>query len=531
MDALWILIAFVFGFVARQIGLPPLVGFLAAGFLLNRLNIEGGEAIENVADWGVYLLLFSIGLKLQIRSLLRPQIWAVATMHMGTTVIILSAAIAGLGVLGVGIFAGMDLTLTLLIAFALSFSSTVFAIKVFEDKGEMHNLHSQLSIGILIVQDVFAIVFMTLSAGKIPSAWAVLLLALPLLRPVLHGLMNRCGHGELLILLGLLFALGSADLFEAVKLKPDLGPLLFGVLVGQHPKSSELAKTLLGFKDLFLTGFFLSIGLSGSPTWSAVGIAGLLVLAVPLKAALFFWLLARFKMRARTATLTSFSLANYSEFGLIVCAAGVSAGWIGGEWLVIMAIAVSMTFVLASPLNAAAHAIYGRFESHLRPFERAERVADEEPIDLGDARIVVMGMGRVGTGAYDYLHERYGDCVLGIDAEGCTVQRQCSAGRTVIEGDATDSDLWLRITGGKVQIVMLAMTDHAANLDVVRRLKDSAYKGVVAASAKYDDELQELRDVGVDTAFNFYEEAGVGFAESVANKFGDTLERSESPGA
>ncbi len=85
--------------------------------------------------------------------------------------------------------------------------------------------------------------------------------------------------------------------------------------------------------------------------------AVLLVLVTPLKVALFFWLLVRLDLRARTSLLTSFSLANYSEFGLIVAAVGAKSGWIGNEWLVIIAIALSITFVLASPVDAAAHAL------------------------------------------------------------------------------------------------------------------------------------------------------------------------------
>ena len=116
-------------------------------------------------------------------------------------------------------------------------------------------------------------------------------------------------------------------------------------------------------------GFFLTIGLSETPSLAGLGIAALLVLLVPFKVALFFLLLTRFKLMARPATLSSLSLANYSEFGLIVGALGASNGWITAEWLVIFALAVSITFVLASPLNNAAHSIYARYDAFLKRFE------------------------------------------------------------------------------------------------------------------------------------------------------------------
>jgi len=320
-------LALALGLAARQMGLPPLVGFLAAGFMLAGFGFAPGGELEVIADLGVYLLLFGIGLKLDLRGLLRPQIWATASLHTLITVAALTPGVLGLGALGLAAFAGVNLQAALVVAFALSFSSTVFAIKVLEEKGETEALHGRIAIGILIMQDLFAVIFMTVSAGKLPSPWALALLALPLARPILLRIMSRCGHAELVVLMGLLLSIGAARLFELVGLKPDLGPLIIGIVVAGHPKSSEFAKSLLGFKDLFLTGFFLSIGLAGVPGPAELLAAVLLVLVTPLKVALFFWLLVRLDLRARTSLLTSFSLANYSEFGLIVAAVGAKSGW------------------------------------------------------------------------------------------------------------------------------------------------------------------------------------------------------------
>lgn len=210
MDPIWILVAFVLGFGAAQVRLPPLVGFLVAGFVLKALGAESGATIARVADLGVYLLLFGIGLKLKLRSLLRPEIWGTAAAHMVITVLILSGGLYVLGILGISALAGISYRLALLIAFALSFSSTVFAVKVLEAKAEMGALHGRIAIGILIMQDLFAIVFLTLSTGKLPSPWALLLLGIPLLRWPLTALMTRSGHGELLVLLGRRVLLGDA---------------------------------------------------------------------------------------------------------------------------------------------------------------------------------------------------------------------------------------------------------------------------------------------------------------------------------
>jgi glutathione-regulated potassium-efflux system ancillary protein KefC len=519
VDVILLAVAFVFGFAARQVGLPPLVGFLAAGFVLKALDVEGGAVLVTVGELGVTLLLFSIGLKLQVRTLLRPQVWAVASIHMLVVVVVSGFLIYGLAAAGLHLFAGMDLAASLLVGFALSFSSTVFAVRVLEEKGEMAASHGRIAIGILIVQDLAAVVFLAISAGKIPSPWALLLLGLIPLRPVLMMLMNRSGHGELLILYGLLVAIGGAIFFEAVGLKGDLGALILGVLIANHPKASELSRHLLGFKDLFLVGFFLSIGMAAAPTLETLGIAIVMSLAVVLKVALFFALFTALRMRARTSLLASLGLANYSEFGLIVGTIATKNGWLAPEWLVVMAIAISVTFVLASPLNAAAHELYARFGHRLRRFESPRCLPEDEPIDTGDAEILVFGMGRVGTGAYDAMRGRYGRVVLGLDADPTTVSAHQSQGRKVIYGDATDADFWEKLRPGKVRMVMLAMPSHTENRAAAERLAASGYDGLTAATARYADEIADLQELGVDAAFNIYAEAGLGFADHVCAKF------------
>ncbi len=519
MDPLWILIAFTLGFVVNRVGLPPLVGYLIAGFVLQALGVEGGETLEEIADLGVTLLLFSIGLKLRLRTLAKPEIWAGASIHMMVTVIVFGGGIYALSRIGLPTFSDLDLKFSLLMAFALSFSSTVFAVKVLEERGEMSSLHGRVSIGILIMQDIFAVLFLTFSTGKIPSPWAIALVGgLLVARPVFFAILNRVGHRELLLLFSIFLALGlGVGGFEYVGLKPDLGALFVGILVAGHPKAEEMAKGLLSFKDLFLVGFFLSIGLAGAPTLQAVGLGGLLAVGVIFKVVLFFLLLTRFKLRARTSLLASFSLANGSEFGLLVVTTGFKNGWIGSEWLTIFAISLSMTLVLASPVNTYVHSIYSRLSRRLKSFETKVRLAEDQPIDPGDAKVAVFGMGRIGTGVYDDMRQRYGEVVIGIDFDEETVQKHIGAGRKVIFGDPTDYDFWAKggQGKGKIQTVLLTLPEHTANMTVVSQLTELKFIGSIAAVAKFDDEIEELKESGAHVVFNLYAEAGHGFAKHV----------------
>lgn len=214
MDYLWIFIAFVCGFIFKQINLPPLVGYLAAGFGLHALGVEPDASLQVLGDLGVILLLFTIGLKLNIGSLFKAEIWAGAAGHMSVIVLLTVVNCSVLGALGLIYFSDLDFSGAALIGFAVSFSSTVIAVKVLEENGEMRSRHGQVAIGILVIQDIAAVIFVTLASDISPSWWALALLGLPLLRPVLHYLLERCGHGELLPLGGMFLAFTGGELFE-----------------------------------------------------------------------------------------------------------------------------------------------------------------------------------------------------------------------------------------------------------------------------------------------------------------------------
>ena len=531
LDAVWISIAFVLGLAARQVGLPPLVGYLVAGFVLFGLNINPGEIIDHFAEMGVTLLLFSIGLKLRIDTLLRPQVWGVAFIHMGGITLVLGLGLLALAATSLPLIAGLNLSTALLLGFALSYSSTVFAVKVLEEKGEMSSIYGRTAIGILIMQDIVAVVFLALSAGKMPSLWALaLLLSLIPLRWVLLRAMDRAGHEELLILFGLSVALGGAQVFDLFSVKGDLGALILGVLLAPHRSAAGLAKALLGFKDLFLVGFFLSIGLRGIPGLETILIAALLLAVVPVKSALFFWLLARFRLRSRTAFLASLSLSNYSEFGLIIAAIGAANGWLSDAWLIAIAVALALSFVAASPLNTAAHGLYERYHDWLLRFQHPRRLPDEKEIGTGDATVLVFGMGRIGTKAYDTLCARSDERVLGIDIAPEIVERHREAGRRVIQASATDSDFWsrLHLDHSTLRLVMLTLPQSVENATAARLLLKNSYAGRIAALVKYDDEIEMLKEAGIHRVFNLYTEAGAGFAAD-ASLGVIVLKRPETP--
>ena len=150
MDSLLIAVAFIFGLAAQQFRLPPMVGFLLAGFVLQAMDQKGGEGLQIIADLGVTLLLFSIGLKLQVKSLGRPEILAGTSLHMLLVLVLFGPVVFGIAALA-GPALGMEWQTAFLLAFALSFSSTVFAIKSLIENGDFGALHGKAAVGILVM--------------------------------------------------------------------------------------------------------------------------------------------------------------------------------------------------------------------------------------------------------------------------------------------------------------------------------------------------------------------------------------------
>ncbi len=514
-DVTWILFALVFGLAAAYVSLPPMVGYLAAGFALSALGMQSGDTLQSVADVGVTILLFSIGLKLNLKDLFRAEIWAVSAIHMLVTIVVSGVLIFALSFSGLQGFVGLSVSESALIAFALSFSSTVFAVKILDEKSEMASLHGKVAIGILIMQDLFAVVFLTVASGKVPSYWAILLLLLIPLKPVILIIIRQVGRGELLVLMGMLLALGGAQLFDFVGIKEGLGALLLGVLLAGNDKSEELAKALLSFKEVFLVAFFLSIGFNGVPSVTGALIAVVIAFLMTGKSLLFFVLLTKFKLRSRTSFLASLSLSNYSEFGLIVGAVGVSTGWMRSEWLVIIALALSITFTVSSLANNRAHDLYAQFENYLFRFESSRRLSDDLPVDIKNAQVLIFGMGRVGTGVYDTSLEQYGDHLLGIDYDPQVIKNHTLKGRNAIVGDVTDYDFWQRLRPDSVKLIFLNMSNEKEVVVALEMIKQTGYKGLIAAAVKHDDYIKPLKEAGVHYVFNLYAEAGSGFASHV----------------
>ncbi|WP_107037226.1 cation:proton antiporter family protein [Brumimicrobium mesophilum] len=524
IDAIWLSLAFLSGLLMKRLGLPALLGFLGTGFFLSFSGFTDGnlkEILVPLSDMGIILLLFTIGLKIKIKQLIKPEILITASSHIILTTLTIGGVIFGLTFSGLQYFADMTLEASLTIGFALSFSSTVFIIKSLEDRGEITSRHGRFAIGVLVIQDIFAVVFLTLSKSVMPSIWVLALpLYLYLIKIILGRLLDKSGHGELLTVFGFFAPLIAGALaFDLVDLKYDLGALIIGMLLVNHSRKEELYDRMLSYKDFFLIGFFINIGLSGIPTLLNVLVALAMLGFVVFKGLLFIKLFSFFNLRARTNFLTSLHLSNYSEFGLIVGAVAVSNGMITDDWLTTLAIFMSLSFLLSSPFISRSYELYEKYHDKLARWNRTSKELDRQASISGEVKYVIVGLGSIGMPAYNHLKESFPDYVVGVDYNADKVKQLKDEGDNVVWGDTTDRDFWDESNWEKVDVVVLAMSDYASNFNTMKqinKMKERQFK--IAAICHYDDEKEIFEKLNVDYIYDYKTSVGEDFAQHAMEK-------------
>lgn len=519
MEFFYLALAFLCGLCVKMVGLPPLVGYLLAGFFLSAFGVGNQEnsVLTQLSDLGITLMLFTIGLKLHFKDLWKKEVLLAGSIHM-----LISAIFFAIGTLLITFLlpyiSDLNHQQAMLIGFILSFSSTICALKILQEGNALGSRHGKITMSILVLQDVFAVLFLVFSSGEIPSVWALLLPTLFLVKPMIHRLIYYAGHGELLHILGILLALAGYTLFDAVNIKGDLGALLIGMLISTHSKQNEIVSSLSNFKDLLLLGFFLSIGLIGLPDWSAITLALVLTLFIPLKHVFFYALFTLFKLRSRTSYLTSTLLSNYGEFGLIVAYIGVSIGLISEFWLTTLGLTVSISLIITSVCYAQTHKWYYSLSTFLTKYQRQALLPEDELHYPNNIDVLIVGAGLVGSSALVRLNQLHASInAWVIDRCSESVRLMQDKGLNTFCADAEDSDFWHVMGTQNIQFILIALPSVEESLQIIDQLKKAHYQGKIIAIATYDDDREKLYRNGVHATFNIFQEAGAKLAEDSLN--------------
>lgn len=526
--AVYLITVVILGLGAAILKVPPLVGFIAAGFLLGAADVPEVPWVSTVGELGAALLLFSIGLDLDLRTLGRKVISSTAAVTM-VVITMTTAAVIGTVVLGLGLHVGLvkGWTAVLMLGFALASSSTIVIMKILEERDDSSALYGRIAVGTSIFQDTSSIILLVFISGTAPSPWALALVLLVPAARVLGWILSHIRHREMYALFGITIALLLGyELFELVDLPGTLGALIVGALLASHPNSADLAESFRPIQELFLVAFFVSVGAAGPPTAGAVAMALVLVALLPLRSAAYGWMLWFMRLRHRSAVLTGLAVASYSELAIVVAGVGVGQGLLGPEWVQSLSLAVALSFIVASVVNQrASHLV--RVLSNAMPDHAPDALhPSEAPVNLAGVEVVIFGMGRVGRAAYRRYLADLPDLgrgapvpILGVDNDADKVRRLVRKGYNIVEGDATDTDFWQRLSSGEVRSAILAMPEPGANLAVLDWIEHHGFAGEVMAVARYDDEAEAMRKRGVDTVINIYDGVGAALAEAAEHRW------------
>ena len=420
-----LLAAALIGALALWLRQPLIIAFILVGILEGPAVlgwVTAADQIDLLAKIGIALLLFVVGLKLDLRLVRTLGPLAVAT---GLGQMTFSAGVGYLAARGFG----MESVAALYVAAALAFSSTIIVVKLLSDKREIDALHGRTAVGVLIVQDVVVIAaLLTLtafdsgsdaagpweSAATILAKATVLLVALGLaMRYALPALLHRLAASqELLVLFGIAWAVALAAGADAMDFSKEVGAFLAGVSLASTPYREALSARLVSLRDFLLLFFFidmgagLDLGLLGAQAGAAVVLSLLVLLGKPL---IIMLILGALGYRSRTGFLTGLSLAQISEFSLILVALGVGLGHIDSETASVITLVAILTIALSTYLTLYAQPLYERVGSWLTMFERQMPHPEETAHEPGTSQapdVILFGLGRYGGEIARRLRDR-----------------------------------------------------------------------------------------------------------------------------
>ncbi|MGH7157526.1 MAG: cation:proton antiporter [Candidatus Saccharimonadales bacterium] len=491
--------------LARLFRQPPIIGYIVSGFLVGPalLNvIHAREAFDSFSQIGIALLLFMIGLSLNVRVIRSMGKPAVLTFVL---------IIAGLGTAGYGVslLLGFDTTESLLIATALLFSSTIIVVKVLSDKKGQSRLYGQLAIGVLLVEDIAAtLAILAVSAvagGSTVSdfGWLALkglaigtLLAL-LGAYVMPRLAKFFAHSqELLFLFSLAWTFGIASAFSWAGFSLEVGALFAGVTLAHLPYAQEMATRLKPLRDFFIILFFIGLGIHlgidrvGPAIVPALVISALVMFFKPLLTLAGLGLLGYTK---QTGFKAAVHLSQISEFSIILIVLAASTGLVSDHVVTVMTLVALITIVLSTYLMKYDDKLYRRFKRALAVFERKK--TQKELGDLKYYPLVLLGFRK---GGYEFVKtfRRMKKEYIVIDFNPEIIENLETQGIHHVYGDATDLELLEELGVHRSELVISVISDVGTNGLIAAYLKRHNKQALFICHAGSYDDAAELYKKG-----------------------------------
>ena len=522
-----LLAAVLAGVGALWLRQPLVTAFIAVGVAAGPSGVglvRTSDELELLASIGIALLLFVVGLKLDLR-LVRTIGWGVLLAGA------LQMALTGAAGYALGAAAGLRPLESLYLAFGLALSSTVVVVKLLSDREEIDRLHGRLAVGILIVQDLAVIAAMiALSAYGAGGG-----LARELVDVVLQGVVflaavaaatrwllpwvlpRLAREQELLVLFAIAWALALAAAADLLGLSQEVGAFVAGISLASSAYREAVGGRLTSVRDFLLLFFFINLGATldvRAIDAELVGLAALGTVAVlALKPAVTTLPLVLLGYRVRPSLRTGLALAQVSEFSLILAALGLSLGHVDAEFVTLVTVVAVVTITASTYLLAGAGPIVGRLAPRLARLERPVSRGDEREPDA-TPEIVVVGLGRYGSGIVERARAE-GREVLGVDLDPRRLAALRERDFHVVYGDAEDPDLPKRLPLDGVRWVISTLRHADADLAFTRALRRRGYRGRIAVAAHRPEDVAILSDAGADVLLQPFADAAASASDAI----------------
>lgn len=507
--------ALLLGMLFERFGQSAILGYLLAGTLLGPavLNlVDGGAGIPILAELGVSLLLFAIGLEFSLNRLLRLGRIA---MLGGSLQIVLTLALG----CGVALAVGFDMRVALVIGAMVALSSTACVLRVLTDRAELDSIHGRSALGILLLQDIAVVplvllvtmlggggtlVEMGVGFAKAVGLIVVLVGGFYLLSnfvlPRMLARLSLARDRELLILLAVILALGSASAAHSLQISPALGAFIAGIMLAESPFSTQIRSDVSALRALFVTLFFASMGMLGDPGWISMNL-GKVALAVMLiilgKAMVIAIITAILKRPLRHAIATGISLAQVGEFGVVI--GGIAHGdkLLTDDTFRLFVSATLVAFFL-TPLLIRRALPLGTLMAKWLPGGKTCLDPEKSDQPSGPPRsshILVVGFGPSGQRVAEDLENRKLDFHI-LDLRPANIELAQSIGYEAHLGDATNLEVLLHHGVEQAQVVVITVPDHRTVCHVAAAIRTLSPDTAIVARARYHPFVSELEQAG-----------------------------------
>lgn len=507
------------GLIARLLRLPPLVGYLLAGVVVGP-NTPGlfanTDAVQAVAQIGVALLMFAVGVQFSLEELHRVRRVALlgGGLQIGGTILL--GTLLGLA-LGWGVYGGLFL------GCAISLSSTAVMSRILEERGELGTTHGAVMLGILVVQDL-AIVFLALLLPAIAnyasngpgalsaiglsllrallSVGAALLLATRAVPKVLDRV-SRLGSQELFLLTVVTICLVAAYLAHLVGLSLEIGAFLAGLVITESEYAQEVFSQVRPLRDVFASLFFVSVGMLLNPLFVATHWLAILLVVVAIvvgKGLITTLAILSLGHHGRTAIQAGLGLAQIGEFSFVLAALGAQQKLIPAEISSVILSAALVTLLLEPAVFASAIPLYNRLRSvpAIEKLLNRHELGSPHHCEPGhEPRVLVLGGGRVGSLVSQALREKY---ILHRVVEYDAARRSAllAEGVPVVYGDALSEVVLQSALGPEIELVVVALPETSMTQMAVRKLKQLAPELRLVACVHRHTDAERARQAGAD---------------------------------